>query len=169
MSHRRESRPSLFSHVWSKAFAAGRRNASSPARPQLEYLEDRVVPAVINVNTTADIPLNQLPPRPGDAARRHPDRQHQRRRQRHHQPDCRRRLQHQLGRHPRPDQQPGRRVRHLHQCHGQPNGPSVCSSRTPAAATPLSTATAWRAFSISTPTTSSPPTTSCWARSPSTT
>src|SRR5262249_53198792 len=67
MSHRRESRPSLFSRVWSKAFATGRRNAVSPARPrarpQLEYLEDRVVPATtINVITTADIPLNQLPP-----------------------------------------------------------------------------------------------------------
>ena len=66
MSHNRESRPSRFSRVWSKAFATGRRKAVSPARPrvwpQLESLEDRVVPAVINVNTTADIPLNQLHP-----------------------------------------------------------------------------------------------------------
>jgi hypothetical protein len=30
--------------------------------PQLECLEDRVVPATIDVNTTADIPLNQLQP-----------------------------------------------------------------------------------------------------------
>ena len=58
MSHLRESRPSRFSHVWSKAFATGRRKAVSPARPrvrpQLEYLEYRVVPAVIGVTTLAD-------------------------------------------------------------------------------------------------------------------
>jgi hypothetical protein len=59
MSHRRESRPSRFSHVWSKAFATGRRKAVSPVRPQLEYLEYRVVPAVvappsISVTTLAD-------------------------------------------------------------------------------------------------------------------
>ena len=54
MSHRRESRPSRFSHVWSKAFATGRRKAVSPVRPQLEYLEYRVVPAVIGVTTLAD-------------------------------------------------------------------------------------------------------------------
>src|SRR4051794_32509316 len=58
MSHRRESRPSRFSHVWSKAFATGRRKAVSPARPrvrpQTEYLEDRVVPAAIDVTTLAD-------------------------------------------------------------------------------------------------------------------
>ncbi len=62
MSHYRASHPNLFARVWSKAFATGRRQAVFPARPQLEYLEDRLVPATINVNTTADIPLNQLPP-----------------------------------------------------------------------------------------------------------
>jgi hypothetical protein len=66
MSHHRQSRPNLFSRVWSKAVASNRRKTVSPARrrvwPQLECLEDRVVPAVINVNTTADIPLNQLKP-----------------------------------------------------------------------------------------------------------
>jgi hypothetical protein len=44
--------------VWSKAFATGRRKAVSPARPrvrpQLEYLEDRVVLAMIGVTTLAD-------------------------------------------------------------------------------------------------------------------
>jgi hypothetical protein len=35
MSYLRESRPSRFSHVWSKAFATGRRKAVSPVRPQL--------------------------------------------------------------------------------------------------------------------------------------
>jgi hypothetical protein len=44
--------------VWSKAFATGRRKAISAARPrvrpQLEYLEDRLVPAVIDVTTLAD-------------------------------------------------------------------------------------------------------------------
>jgi hypothetical protein len=66
MSHHRESRLNLFARVWSKAFTTGRRRAVSSTRPrvwpQLEYLEDRVMPATtINVNTTADIPLNQLP------------------------------------------------------------------------------------------------------------
>jgi hypothetical protein len=63
MSYLRESRPSRFSHVWSKAFATGRRKAVFPARPrvrpQLEYLEDRVVlagvvPPAIDVTTLAD-------------------------------------------------------------------------------------------------------------------
>jgi hypothetical protein len=44
--------------MWSKAFASGRRKAASAVRPclrpQLEYLEDRVVPAVIDVTTLAD-------------------------------------------------------------------------------------------------------------------
>jgi parallel beta-helix repeat protein len=44
--------------VWSKAFSSGRRKSSSAARPrvrpQLEYLEDRVVPAVLDVTTLAD-------------------------------------------------------------------------------------------------------------------
>jgi hypothetical protein len=39
-----------------------RRTPLSRTRFGLEYLEDRVVPAVIDVNTTADIPLNQLQP-----------------------------------------------------------------------------------------------------------
>jgi hypothetical protein len=34
----------------------------SRSRPCLELLEDRVVPAVINVNSTADVPLDQLAP-----------------------------------------------------------------------------------------------------------
>jgi|SRR5579884_464204 len=63
---RRTTCASVFSHVWSKTFASGRRTASVAAqrrvRPGLECLEDRLVPAVINVNTLADIPLNQLQP-----------------------------------------------------------------------------------------------------------
>jgi hypothetical protein len=58
MSRRQASHPNVFSRVWSKAFASGRRKAASAARPrlrpQLEYLEDRLVPAVINVTTLAD-------------------------------------------------------------------------------------------------------------------
>jgi hypothetical protein len=57
MSQSRESRPNAFSRLWAKAFAAGRRTAVARrprVRPQLEYLEDRVVPAVINVTTLAD-------------------------------------------------------------------------------------------------------------------
>jgi predicted outer membrane repeat protein len=58
MSHRQASRPHAFARLWSKAFATGRRKASSArpvrVRPQLEYLEDRLVPAVINVTTLAD-------------------------------------------------------------------------------------------------------------------
>jgi parallel beta-helix repeat protein len=44
--------------MWSKAFSSGRRKATSAARPrvrpQLEYLEDRLVPAVLDVTTLAD-------------------------------------------------------------------------------------------------------------------
>jgi hypothetical protein len=58
MSCRQTSRPNVFSRVWSKAFASGRRKASSAARPRirlcLEYLEDRRVPAVIDVTSLAD-------------------------------------------------------------------------------------------------------------------
>jgi len=58
MSHRLSSRPNIFSRIWSKAFASGGRKASSTARPRvrprLEYLEDRLVPAVIDVTTLAD-------------------------------------------------------------------------------------------------------------------
>lgn len=57
MSQRRASSPNVFARLWSKAFAAGRRRAvlaSRPrVRPRLEYLEDRVVPAVIDVTTLA--------------------------------------------------------------------------------------------------------------------
>jgi hypothetical protein len=64
MSRRQTSRPNVFSRAWSKAFASGSRKAASPrssrVRPKLENLEDRIVPAVIDVNTLADIPLNQL-------------------------------------------------------------------------------------------------------------
>jgi hypothetical protein len=66
MSRRQTSRPNVFSRMWSKALASDRRKASSAmrprVRPRLEYLEDRLVPAVIDVTTTADIPLNQLAP-----------------------------------------------------------------------------------------------------------
>jgi predicted outer membrane repeat protein len=52
--------------VWSKAFASGRCKTAAPrssrVRSQLELLEDRLVPAVIDVNTLADIPLTQLQP-----------------------------------------------------------------------------------------------------------
>ena len=58
MSHRQTSRPHVFSRLWSKAFSGDRRNGSAirPARvrPRLESLEDRVVPAVIDVTTLAD-------------------------------------------------------------------------------------------------------------------
>ncbi|HEY7312612.1 MAG TPA: right-handed parallel beta-helix repeat-containing protein [Gemmataceae bacterium] len=58
MSHRHVSRPNAFARLWAKAFAAGRRKSAvkrSPrVRPQLEYLEDRVVPAVIDVTSLAD-------------------------------------------------------------------------------------------------------------------
>jgi hypothetical protein len=57
MSHRRALRPNVFSRLWSKAFASGRRKAVSShrprVRPQLESLEDRLVPAVIDVTTLA--------------------------------------------------------------------------------------------------------------------
>ena len=58
MSRRQVSSPNVFARLWSKAFAAGRRKAALSrrprVRPQLEYLEDRLVPAVINVTTLAD-------------------------------------------------------------------------------------------------------------------
>jgi hypothetical protein len=58
MSRRQTSRPNVFSRIWSQAFASGRRKSSSAARqrvrPRLEYLEDRVVPAVIDVTSLAD-------------------------------------------------------------------------------------------------------------------
>jgi hypothetical protein len=58
MSLRQAARPNVFSRVWSKAFASGRRKASAAARPRirprLEYLEDRLVPAVIDVTTLSD-------------------------------------------------------------------------------------------------------------------
>jgi parallel beta-helix repeat protein len=48
----------LFSNLWSRAMAANRHKPASPrprrARPQLEYLEDRIVPAVIDVTTLSD-------------------------------------------------------------------------------------------------------------------
>jgi hypothetical protein len=48
----------LFSKLWAKAGLGNRRKPASPrprrARPQLEYLEDRIVPAVIDVTTLAD-------------------------------------------------------------------------------------------------------------------
>ncbi len=57
MSRRQTSRPNVFSRMWSKAFASDRRKASSAVRPRvrprLEYLEDRLVPAVIDVTTLA--------------------------------------------------------------------------------------------------------------------
>ncbi len=59
-------RSSIFSNLWSKALIGRRRKPASPrprrTRLQLEYLEDRVVPAVINVNSTADVALTQLAP-----------------------------------------------------------------------------------------------------------
>ncbi len=58
MSRRQPSRPGVLSRVWSKAFASGRRKAQATSRPRfkprLEYLEDRLVPAVIDVTTLAD-------------------------------------------------------------------------------------------------------------------
>lgn len=58
MSRRQISRPNVFARVWSNAFASGRRKAASAVRPRvrprLEYLEDRLVPAVIDVTTLAD-------------------------------------------------------------------------------------------------------------------
>ncbi len=58
MSCRQTSRSNVFSRIWSKAFASGRRKASGATRqrvrPRLEYLEDRLVPAVIDVTTLAD-------------------------------------------------------------------------------------------------------------------
>src|SRR6185437_2244702 len=58
MSRQQVSRPNAFARLWAKAFATGRRKAASNHRarfrPQLEYLEDRLVPAVINVTTLAD-------------------------------------------------------------------------------------------------------------------
>ncbi len=58
MSCRLTVRANVFSRVWSKAFASGRRKASPATRqrvrPRLEYLEDRLVPAVIDVTTLTD-------------------------------------------------------------------------------------------------------------------
>ncbi|MGH7222414.1 MAG: beta strand repeat-containing protein [Gemmataceae bacterium] len=58
MSRRQASPANVFARLWSKAFAAGRRKAVLSQRPrvrlQLEHLEDRVVPAVIDVTTLAD-------------------------------------------------------------------------------------------------------------------
>jgi hypothetical protein len=58
MSCRQTLRRNVFSRIWSKAFASGRPKASSTVRPRvrpcLEYLEDRLVPAVIDVTSLAD-------------------------------------------------------------------------------------------------------------------
>ncbi|MGH7227218.1 MAG: hypothetical protein ACRELF_28715, partial [Gemmataceae bacterium] len=51
-------RLNVFSNLWSKALTGRRHKPASPrprrARLQLEHLEDRVVPAVIDVTTLAD-------------------------------------------------------------------------------------------------------------------
>jgi len=58
MFPRRSPRRTAFARLWAKAFPSGRCKASRPhtsrVRPQLEYLEDRLVPAVIDVTTLAD-------------------------------------------------------------------------------------------------------------------
>lgn len=58
MSHHHTARTNVFSRMWSKALASGRRKASVSdrprVRPRLECLEDRVVPAVIDVTTLSD-------------------------------------------------------------------------------------------------------------------
>jgi predicted outer membrane repeat protein len=63
MSRRQPSRPNAFASACRRIFT-GRKPAPRPAprRLSLEHLEDRVVPAVINVNSLADVPLNQLAP-----------------------------------------------------------------------------------------------------------
>lgn len=58
MSERQASRPNAFARLWGRALAAGRRKGTivrrPRRRPQLEYLEDRLVPAVIDVTTLSD-------------------------------------------------------------------------------------------------------------------
>ncbi len=64
MSRRQSAHTNLFSRVWSKAFASGRRKPVSAARPRvrprLECLEDRLVPAVIDVTTLAPTGVGSL-------------------------------------------------------------------------------------------------------------
>src|SRR6185312_12178298 len=58
MSEGQASRPNAFARLWSRAFSSGRRRPASVRRPrlrpQLEHLEDRLVPAVIDVTTLSD-------------------------------------------------------------------------------------------------------------------